>query len=156
MRLQQPIFTNKPAQSIRLRVTATDVPTSAAVRVTDIQLQPGQLATGVVPNPAEAGTTPSRSQYRSGVVAPGLEVVALSNSDQSAPTRMELVNSQGSAKIGSYNFQEGASTGVVDGLAHTANRGYGFAPVITARQDLNLKNQITRRAHLRLAWKERT
>lgn len=156
MRLQQPIYAAKPAVSIRLRVKATDVPTSAAVRVTDLQLQAGELASGVVPNPSEAGTTPSREQFRNGVIVPGLQVVALSNSDEAVPVKMELLNATGPARVGAYNFQEGTAAGVVDGLTHTANRGHGFAPVITPRQDLNLQNQIARRAHLRLSWRERT
>lgn len=155
MRLQQPIFVDKPVQSIRLRITATDVPTSAAVLVTDIQLQAGEQATGIVPNPREAGTTQGRAQYRNGVLNPGLKLVALSNADAAAPVHMEIRNASGATRIGSYRFGVLSGTASVDGEAHTASHGHGRAPIITERQDLHLTTTLQGRAHLRLAWHER-
>lgn len=155
MRLQQPIFVDKPVQSIRLRITATDVPTSAAVLVTDIQLQAGEQATGIVPNPREAGTTQGRAQYRNGVLNPGLKVVALSNADRAAPVRMDVRNASSPVRIGGYRFGHVQGSATADAVNHTATQGYGRAPTITERQDLHLNTAITKRAHLRLAWHER-
>ena len=66
MRLQQPIHVDKPVASIKLKISATDVPLSASVTITDIQLQAGEQPTGVVPNPREIGTTidPSTTPQR--------------------------------------------------------------------------------------------
>ncbi|WP_346921685.1 hypothetical protein [Glutamicibacter creatinolyticus] len=156
MRLQQPLYVDKPVRSIKLKITAKDVPTSAAVIITDVQLQPGEQATGIVPNPREAGTTQGRPQYRNGVVNPGLEVVALSNSDKAAPVRLNVRNAKGNTRIGSYRFGKLNGDAIADGPNHTATHGYGLAPIITERSDLHLRNAIDGRVHLRLAWHERT
>ena len=154
MRLQQPIHVDKPVQSIKLRITTTDVPLSAAVLITDIQLQPGEQATGVVPNPAEIGTTPTREQYRNGVINPGLKVVALSNAGKATPISMNI-RAKGPAQIGSYRFGTLNGPALADGERHSASHGYGLVPIITERQDLNLDTMVTSRAHLRLGWIER-
>ncbi|GAA2940809.1 hypothetical protein ACFO7V_16920 [Glutamicibacter bergerei] len=155
MRLQQPIYVDKRVLSIKLRIVATDVPTSAAVLVTDVQLQAGEQPTGVVPNPAEVGTTIGRAQYRNGVINPGLQVVALSNADKAAPVYMRI-RGKGETRVGAYKF--GALNGVaeVDGLNHYASQGYGRAPIITERQDLTLNTVLTGRAHLQASWNERS
>lgn len=154
MRLQQPIHVDKPVQSIKLRITATDVPLSAAVLITDIQLQPGEQATGIVPNPAETGTTPTREQYRNGVINPGLKVVALSNAGKATPLTIN-VRGKGRTQIGSYRFGTLNGPALADGERHTASHGYGLVPIITERQDLNLDTVVASRAHLRLGWTER-
>ena len=154
MRLQQPIYAHGRVQSIRLRVVASDVPNSAEVRITDVQLQAGEQATGVVPNPAEVGTTPARAQYRNGVIAPGLRVVALSNADKATPTLMQLRNARGQVAISSYRFGDVASADV-DGRTGQTTTGHGRPPIITERQDLHLHTTLEHRAHLRMAWEER-
>jgi len=154
LRLQQPIHVDKPVQSIKLRITATDVPLSAAVLITDIQLQPGEQATGIVPNPAETGTTPTREQYRNGVINPGLKVVALSNAGKATPLTIN-VRGKGRTQIGSYRFGTLNGPALADGERHTASHGYGLVPIITERQDLNLDTVVASRAHLRLGWTER-
>lgn len=155
MRLQQPIYVDKRVLSIKLRIVATDVPTSAAVLITDVQLQAGEQATGIVPNPAEVGTTIDRAQYRNGVINPGLQVVALSNADKAAPVYMRI-RGKGETRVGAYKF--GALNGVaeVDGLNHYASQGYGRAPIITERQDLTLNTVLAGRAHLQASWNERS
>lgn len=156
MRLRQSIYAKpKGVTSIRLRITATDVPTSAAVRLTDIQLQPGETPTGVVFNPSEAGTVPGRAQYRNGVIPPGVRVVALSNADKATPALMSIRDAAGVVNVGSYRFGDVQGTATVDGVNHTATHGYGRAPIITERQDLNLRTELSERVHLRLAWEER-
>ncbi|MHC6175478.1 hypothetical protein [Glutamicibacter sp. X7] len=156
MRLQQPIFASKPLASIKLRIVATDVPDSAAVRITDVQLQAGEQATGVVPNPVEVATTRNRAQYRNGVVNPGMDVVALSNGDKAAPVRMRVLDAQGQTRIGSYRFGRLNGSATADSGAHAATAGWGRAPIITERQDLALETEIENRLHLRLMWNERT
>lgn len=155
MRLQRPIYTDKPVASIRLRITTTDVPVSAAVHITDIQLQAGELVSGPTGHPGEMGTTALGSQYRNGVVKPGLEVIGVSNADRAAPVRMQVRNAKGSTRLGSYRFGDITGTATVDGSTHTASHGYGSAPLITERQDLHLRPYITNRLHLRLSWKDR-
>lgn len=156
MRLQQPLYMDKPVRSIKLRVLARDVPTSAAVTITDIQLQAGELPTGVVPNPAEAGTTRGRAQYRNGIAKPGLRLVALSNSDRAAPVKVQVRNGKGNTRVGSYRFGALNGAATVDGPNGTATHGYGRAPVVTERQDLLLMTELDNRLHLRLAWNERS
>ena len=156
VRLQQPLYVTKPVASIRLRVMARDVPTSAAVTVSDIQLQAGEQATGVAPNPAEVGTTAGRAQYRNGVVNNKLSVIALSNGDRAAPVRVDVRNASGMTRVGSYRFGDVQGNATADGPNHTATHGYGRAPIVTERQDLHLNAEATGRIHLRLAWHERT
>ena len=156
MRLQQSLYAKpKGVVSIRIRISAYDVPTSAAVRITDIQLQPGETPSGVAFNPSEVGTSPGRSQFRNGVAPPGLRIVALSNADKATPVRMSIKDAAGSVRVGSYRFGEVQGAATVDGANSTATHGFGRAPVITERQDLNLRTELTNRAHLRLAWEER-
>lgn len=156
MRLQQPIYAAKPVNSIKLRIAATDVPTSAAVRITDVQLQPGELPTGVVPNPSEVGTTPGRWQFRNGVINPGLTIVALSNADKAAPVRLLVENASGQTTIGSYRFGALNGSAHTDAKAHAATDGWGRAPIVTERQDLTLRTDIENRLHARLMWNERS
>lgn len=156
MRLRQSIYSKpKGVVSIRLRISAFDVPTSATVRVTDIQLQHGETPTGVVFNPREVGTMPGRSQYRNGVAPPGLRIVALSNADKAAPARMGVKDAAGPVRVGSYRFGDVQGSASVDGANGTATHGFGRAPIITERQDMNLRTELLKRAHLRLSWEER-
>lgn len=155
MRLQQPIFVDKPVASIKLRIKAVDVPTSARVDITDIQLQAGEQATGVVPNPSEVGSSQLGSQYRNGVVGPGLEVIGMSNTDKATPVRMHVKNASGETRIGSYRFGDLDGDALVDPVNFTATHGYGRPPIITERQDLYLKTNISNRLHLQLAWNGR-
>lgn len=155
MRLQQPIYVEKPVKSIRLRITATDVPESSSVIITDVQLQAGELATGVVPNALEAGTKQLGKQYRNGVVNNRMTLVALSNADAAAPVRMRVLNAKGETRIGSYRYGELNGTAVTDARQHLASKGWGRPPTITERSNLNLEAFATGRLHLRLAWNER-
>lgn len=155
MRLQQPIHVSKPVQSIRLRLTTNDLPASAAVTITDVQLQPGEQPTGVVPNPREAGTFPGPAQYRNGVVMDGLEIAALANSDRAAPTRLEVRGTTENTRIGSYRFGKLRGTAIADGTRNTATQGHGRSPVITQRSDLALTAHTDQRVHMRLAWHDR-
>jgi len=155
VRLQQSLYTEKRVTSIRLRITATDVPESAAVLITDVQLQSGELATGVVPNPREVGTTQGGAQYRNGVVNNRMTLVALSNADAAAPVRMSVRNAKGDTRVGSYRFGELNGSAVADAREHSATHGWGRPPTITERSNLNMEAFATGRLHLRLAWNER-
>lgn len=156
MRLQQPIQVDKPVASIRLRIEAEDIPDSAAVLVTDVQLQPGETATGVTLNVEEARTELGRFQYRNGVVNPGLAVVALSNADEATPARLGLVATRASVRAGAFRFGKVNGRASVDAEDHSATQGWGLGPVVTARQDLNLLMDVDDRAHVRLSWRERS
>ncbi|MBO0596597.1 hypothetical protein I2485_06870 [Nesterenkonia sp. E16_7] len=155
MRLQRPIYAQKPVEEIRLRIRARDIPSSAHLDVTDVQLQPGEDSTAVVPNPREAGTTAGGVQYRNGVVNGDMEVVALTNLDRATPTRVELHNVAGEARVGSYRFGSFTGDAYVDGEEGAASRGWGRAPIITQRSDLTLRSSTERRMHIRLRWRDR-
>lgn len=155
MRLQQSLHVKKPVSNIRIRFETLDMPVSANVVVTDVQLQSGELSSGPTFNPAEAGTTKLAAQYRNGVLKTGLDVVGMSNSDKAVPLIMEARNVNGDLRLGSYRFGVVKGRARVDGEALTATHGYGHPPVITERQDLFLKTYVPGRCHLRLAWNER-
>ena len=155
MRLQQPIYVDKPVASLKLKLMATDVPDSASVTITDVQLQAGELATGVVPNQIEVATNEGQAQYRNGVVNNRMSVFALSNADSASPARLTVRNARGETRIGSYRFGEIYGTATANARNHTATHGWGRPPIITARQDCNLEAFATGRLHLRLAWNDR-
>lgn len=143
-------------KSIRLRISADDIPDSAAVLITDVQLQAGETPSGVVPNVDEARTLVGRAQYRNGVVNPGLDVVALSNADAASPARLGLVATNTTVRAGAFRFGPVTGSAWVDAEANTASQGWGLGPVVTARQDLNLVMSVGDRAHVRLSWRERS
>ncbi|MCT1607149.1 hypothetical protein M3B43_07380 [Nesterenkonia massiliensis] len=156
MRLQRPLYTRKPVRQIRLRVITEDLPDGAWVDVTDLQLQPGEAATGVTVNPREAGTTAGRTQYRNGVAHDGMEIVALANIDRATPARLEVRSARGHTRIGSYRFGElNGTPAYADARTHRASHGHGRPPVVTARSDLYLRTKLNNRAHLRLTWEDR-
>ncbi|MGP5219507.1 hypothetical protein [Arthrobacter rhombi] len=155
MRLQQPIYPKGDVASVQVRFVARDVPTSASVTVTDIQLQPGEQPSGVVPNPREVGTTPGRAQYRNGIVNDTLDVIALGNADRAAPVRLDVRNASGNTRVGSFRFGNVKGAATVDGAKHSATQGWGRAPIITERQDLHIRAEATGRIHLRARWNER-
>lgn len=159
MRLTQQLWTlGGTVERVTLRVQARDVPEGAHVRVTDVQLTPGERAVGVVPNPREAGTVrTAREQYRNGVVHAGMEVLALANPDRATPTRLTVMDAQAETRLGSYRF--GTPPGgeaTVDGETLTATHGHGRAPVITERCDFTFHTiEATGRVHARMSWTER-
>ncbi|WP_300345512.1 hypothetical protein [Nesterenkonia sp.] len=156
MRLQRPLYTRKPVDRIKLRLVVQGLPAGAHIDVTDLQLQPGELATGVTVNPREAGSRRGRTQYRNGVIHNGMEIVALANIDRATPTRLEIRNAVGDTRIGSYRFGHLDGTpAIADARTHTATHGYGRPPVITQRSDLYLHTALAGRAHLRLQWDDR-
>lgn len=156
VRVTQPFWTiEKRVEQIRLRITARDTPADSSIRISDVQLQPGSDASGVVPNVREAGTNSAGTEYRNGVVHDGLDVVVLADPDRSSPTRMEVLNADADTRLGSYRFGSPGSA-YVDGRSHEASAGWGRAPIITERSDLYLKPYLGQRVHLRLSWNERT
>jgi len=157
MRLQRPLYAQKPIEQIRLRIVGRDIPAGAELEVTDVQLQPGEEATGVGVNVREAGTTAGGTHWRNGVVHEGMEVLALANIDRATPVRMEVLNARADTRIGSYRFgTPPAGRAHVDGRTHSASAGWGRPPIITERSDLYLTTiEAEGRAHLRLQWEER-
>lgn len=156
MRVTQPFWTiEQRVEQIKLRVTARNTPAGSSILITDVQLQPGSDATGVVPNVRESGTNTDATHYRNGVVHDGLDVVVLADPDRSSPARMEVLNADADTRIGSYRFGSPGSA-YVDGREHDASAGWGRAPIITERSDLYLTPYIGQRVHLRLSWTDRT
>jgi hypothetical protein len=141
---------------VTLKVTVQDLPASASVTVTDVVLQPGETASGPVPNPREAGSTEGAVQYRSGVVPGDMDLVLISNADRASPTRVALESTFADVRVGSYRFGTVRGSAAVDGAAHTATQGWGRAPVITERCDLTIPAAVDGgRAHLRVQWTDR-
>ena len=156
MRLQQPIFAHGRVAQIRLRVVVDGVPVSAAVLITDVQLQAGEVATGPTRNPEEWATETVGAQYRNGVVRPGMEVVALSNGDAAAPARLGVVATHTTIRrLGGFRFGVVDGDAYVDGATLAASQGYVRAPIITERSDLTMRADMDSRAHVRLAWEGR-
>lgn len=156
MRLQRPIYPLKPIEKISLRVVTNDMPEGSQVEVTDMQIQPGELATGVTVNPREVGTKVGSRQWRNGVVHGGMEVIALANIDRATPTRVEVSNVHGEVQVGTYRFGNLAGGRAwADGRQHRANQGWGHVPVITERSDLYLRTKMEGRAHVTIEWDDR-
>ncbi|MDZ5077860.1 hypothetical protein [Nesterenkonia sp. HG001] len=156
MRLQRPLHTPGGVRRITLRIRARDLPATARIDITDVQLQPGKPATGVTVSPREVGTRPGGRQYRNAVIQDGLEVVALANLDAATPVQVGVATtSPGDVRVGSYRFGEVDGTAEVDGRRHKASQGWGRPPIITRRSDLWVRTETDDRAHLRLAWEDR-
>lgn len=160
MRLQRPIYVRKPVAEIQLRVVTRDLPDDSLVEVTDLQLQPGEAATGAeAPNPREVGSTAGRTQYRNGVIHDGVEVVILANVDRATPTRQEVRNALGETRVGTYRYGTlNGAPAYADARTHRADRGWGRPLVLTERNDAYLRTKVeggNARAHLRLAWEDR-
>lgn len=155
MRLQYPFYTDDRVARVDLRIIARDLPEGAHIDVTDVQLQPGGDASGVFGNPRELGSIRQGPQYRNGAVHDGLEVVALSNSDRGAPTRLDVRGRSGSTRIGSFRFGALNGSATADGANHEASQGWGLTPVITERSDLTLRAHTDKRVHLRISWNDR-
>lgn len=155
MRLTAPFYIGGRPESVTLRISADDLPDTASVDITDVQLQAGAMATGLSPNVEEAGTTPSGMQRRNGVIRGDQQVVALSNADAAAPVGVEVVNAAGDITIAAFGFGRVDGSAAVDGRAHFASQGHGHAPIITERSDLHLRTHVEGTAHLRLEWEDR-
>lgn len=155
MRLTGTVYAlEKRVRQLRLRLRVAGLPGAASVTVTDLQLQAGETATSLVPNPEDAGSTPGRVHYRSGVVNGRMKLVILANLDRAAPTRVRVESVHGTARIGSYRFGRVTGTAEVDGARQAASQGWGRTPILTERSDLTIPAQIDGRAHLRVSWAE--
>lgn len=169
MRLVGNFYTldNQP-EEITLTIRATNLTAGASVELTDIQLQSGPDATGIVPNPREVGTVQDGAIYRNGVTNGEMVVIAMSNSLASQPARVEVQGVHGDqVQAGDMHFGTVNGSAWVDGLTHENSQGWGRAPIITERQDLRMRMEVGEvendmgdnlpgtRAHLRLAWFDR-
>lgn len=168
MRLVGNFYTldNRP-EEITLRVRASNLPAGAEVALTDLQLQSGPDATGIVPNPREVGTVQDSAQYRNGVVNGEMTIIAMSNSLASQPARVEVQGVHDTVQAGDMRFGQVDGSAWVDGRTHDNSQGWGRAPIITKRQDLRMDMKVGEveddmgeplpgnRAHLRLAWFDR-
>lgn len=152
MRLQRPIFAQQRVAEIQLRIRARDLPEGAHIDVTDLQLQPGESASGPTVNVEEVEPAPAAARHTNGVLFDGMEAVVLSNLDQAAPATVQVRNAQGQVRVGSYRFGTVDGAAEVDGRAGTASQGWGRAPIVTARSDLMLRAEADRRAHIRVSW----
>lgn len=154
---------------VTLRIAASDLPEGSQVGVTDIQLQKGAEPTGIVPNPREAGTTADVRRWANGAVNGEMVVVALSNALRATPARVQVEGVYGEdVKMGDMRFGRVDGTAWASAETTDASQGWGRPPTITERSDLRLTGKVGQtqndmgeempgaRAHLRLAWTERT
>lgn len=157
MRLRGTYWTPRGRVSqITLRLLVDGLPEAAEVTITDLQLQAGELPTGIVPNPAETGTPTGKTTYRNGVIHGGRPVVLLANIDAATPTQIAVERAHGETQIGSYRFGDPAGARVeADGAALTATAGWGRVPVVPERSDLHLNIRTAGRAFLRAGWTDR-
>lgn len=143
-------------EQIVFRLVARDLPEEAEVLVTDVQLQPGEQPTGVVPNPEESGTPTGKTTYRNGVVHGGQAVVLLANINAATPTRVAVERASGATQVASYRFGDLSGGRVVaDGRSLSASSGWGRVPVVPERGDLPLPIRTDGRAFLRVEWTDR-
>jgi len=112
---------------------------SALIDVTDIQLDPGSFVTGWTLAPPDLGVQPVNGwQFRNGVIKTGHEVILVADVDSASPTRWDIRGGNPvNVQVGSYHFGS-ASSGSVDGWAHTATQGAGIPPHITANADVDV------------------
>lgn len=148
-----PAFHGRVA-AISIEVRCEGLPDGVAVDVTDVQLQPGD-PTGVVPHPADVGSSPGGRQYRNGVVTRSDVVVAMSNADLAVPARV-TVRGNADVRVGSFRFGRVQGVALVDGEAGTASQGWGRAPIITERSDLHARVDVTAPTHVTVEWADRS
>ena len=135
-------------ESLRLRGGAA-VPAGAAVRVADVQLQPGRFVTGWTLHARDLGVEPiSGWSIRNGVVAGRRDVVIAADVSAASPTVWDVRGPVvGDAKVGRFLFGTvGAAGARVDGSECSATQGAGIPPHLTARADVTVPADVAGRA----------
>ena len=127
----------RQVESLRLRVQAP-IPSGAAVRVADVQLQPGRFVTGWTLHPSDLGVQPVPGwEWRNGVVSGDVVVVVAADTASASPTLWD-VRGHADVQVGQYRFGRVAGAARVDGSTHTATQGAGIPPHLTARSDVDV------------------
>ena len=145
---------NGRVAAVTVQVRCEGLPDGVAVDVTDVLLQPGD-PTGTVPHPGDVSVRPGGRQYRNGVVVRSDTIIAMSNSDQATPARV-TARANADVRVGSFRFGRVRGTALVDGEAGTATQGWGRAPIITERSDLQARVTVSAPTHITVDWADRT
>lgn len=143
---------NKPVKRVRLRLSARDLPEGAAVRLADIQLQPGTMTTGWVPASTDQDVRATeRWQFRNGIVRDGMTVILVADAEAASPVRWDVRGASGRVEIGAFELGHVSGSASVNGPAQSATHGAGIPPHLTARADVDVPIKIEGRA-LVTAW----
>lgn len=135
-----------PVAAIRVRVQSR-VLAGAVVRVTDLQLQPGDHITGWTLHPADLGVQGVTGwEWRNGVVSGSRIAVVAADVAAASPTVWDVRGATTAAQVGQYHLGAIASAARVDGEAHAATQGAGVPPHLTARSDVDVPVTIGGRA----------
>lgn len=124
--------------SIRTRVQV-GVPSSAAVRVTDLQLQPGDHITGWTLHPTDLGveSVPGWS-WRNAVASGDQTLVIAADTASASPTLWDVRGTATGVRLGRYVVGDVDGVARVDGALHAATQGAGVPPHLTARSDTDV------------------
>lgn len=139
---------------VTVQVRVEDLPDGVAVDVTDVQLQPGADASGVVPHPSDVAVRSGQRQFRNGTVTRSDTVIALANPDRASPARIHVAGS-GQVRVGGFRFGAVSGSAVADGAAGTASQGWGRVPLVTERSDLQARVEITKPTQVIVEWVDR-
>lgn len=156
MRLAGRFYTDgKRVVSVKLRVTARDIPSGAEVQLTDVQLQAGTGHSGYAFAPEDIDIRPRSRHYVNGTINESQPVMLLANMLVSSGTRLEVLDGAGGeVRLGTYRFGSVIGSAVADGETHEADQGWGRVPIITERSDLQLYAHVTERIHVRATWRD--
>lgn len=142
-------------ETVKLRITASDIPEGAEFGVTDVQLQAGRDPSGYEFNPEDVDVVERSRHYVNGTITTSQPIMILSNMRFPSGARLEVLDASSAVTIGDYRFGEVSGRAVVDGESGTATQGWGRAPVITERCDLQVDVTIGSKIHLRGSWADR-
>lgn len=141
---------------VKLRVTVRDIPGEAEVYVTDVQLQQGADVSGYAYAPEDIDTRPRGRHFVNGTITESQPIMLLANMQASAPARLEVLDADSVIRLGMYRFGRVVGEAFVDGEAAEASQGWGRAPIITERCDLQINAEVDprQRFHLRAIWND--
>lgn len=142
-------------ESVKVRIVARDIPDGAEFGVTDVQLQAGRDPSGYSVNPEDVDVMERSRHYTNGTVTVSQPIMILSNMRFPSGTRIEVLDASSDVTVGDYRFGKVSGRAVVDGETGTATQGWGRAPLITERSDLQVDVTIGSKIHIRGSWADR-
>lgn len=145
----------KRVVGIKLRITASNIPTGAEVHVTDVQLQAGEDHSGFAFAPEDIDIRPRGRYYVNGTINKSQPVMMLANMLKSSGMKLDILDAEGGAvQLGTYRFGPVLGEATADGEKHAATQGWGRVPIITERCDLQIIAKVEERIHVRAAWND--
>ena len=142
----------RKVEAIRMRIECP-IPSGAVARVTDAQLQPGRFVTGWTLNARDLGVAEVGGwSWRNAVVSGRRQLVVAADVAAASPTVWDVRGDAQSVRVGRFLFGAVAQGARVDGHAHTATRGAGIPPHLTARADVDVDAEVTGGRVLATCW----